>query len=362
MSKKGDMPRRGRSLHVLRVLRERIAEGEYPLNTKLPGERALAEEFGVSRVTIRKSLESLKSDGMIENRPGLGHIIIALEPVVIATQPDIGFVVQQLSNPYYSAFASELEAVLRRHDLNLILAGTGQDPEEELRCLERLNERKVKGVLLCVPDLLQHPEAVKVYLRKGLPIVIIGPRQPGLGVDTIDTDNRSAMTLAIDHLIELGHERIGFLSALAFGRNDHRRELTAEILRARGLDPGHVITVDSPDLAGGRMALDIMMEQKNRPTALVCTNDITAIGAVQRAFELGISVPEEFSLVGFDDIPMAGMAAVPLTTLAVPLDVFAEEAYKRLAARADGYSGNPIHVAVEPKLVTRASTAPPVKG
>lgn len=353
------MPKRGRSLHVLRVLRQRIADGTYPIDTKLPSERSLAEEFKVSRVTIRKSLGSLKDDGMIARRPGLGNIIAATEPVVPEVPPNIGFVVQHLSNPYYSAFATALEEVLRAHDLNMILAGTGQNPDEELRCLQRMGDLQVRGVLLCVPDRLHHPDAMKSLMSQQLPVVVIGGRQAGVALDTVDSDNRSGMAAAIDHLLELGHSSIGFLSAMAFGRTDVRMELTSELLLARGVDPGPVVSVDTPDLAGGRRALDRMLEEKHRPTAVLCTNDITAIGAVQRAFELGVSIPEEFSIVGYDDIPMASMATVPLTTVAVPLDELAELAFERLSARAAGYVGRPIHLAVEPRLVPRASTAPP---
>ena len=190
-------------------------------------------------------------------------------------------------------------------------------------------------------------------------MVIIGGRQDGVALDSVDSDNRAGMTAAIDHLVELGHTRIGFLSAMAFGRVDMRMQLTAEILRARGLEPSHLVSVDTPDLLGGRLALDTLLARDERPTAVLCTNDITAIGAVQRAFELGVSIPEEFSIVGYDDIPMASMAAVPLTTVAVPLDELAELAFERLSARAEGYEGSPIHLAVEPRLIVRGSTAAP---
>ena len=358
MTEKEAMPKRGRSLIVLRELRRRIADGAYPLETKLPSERNLAEEFEVSRVTIRKSLEILGNDGMITRRPGLGSIVSAAAPVAPSAPPNIGFVVQQLSNPYYSAFASALEEVLRAHDLNMILAGTGQNPDEELRCLQRMSELQVRGVLLCVPDHLHHPGAMKAFLNRRLPVVIIGGRQAGIALDTVDSDNQAGMTAAVDHLLELGHTRIGFLSAMAYGRSDVRMELTAELLRARGLEPGPTVTVDTPDLAGGRLAFDGLLEQKNRPTAVLCTNDITAIGAIQRAFELGVSIPGEVSIVGYDDIPMASMATVPLTTVAVPLDQLAELAFERLSARAEGYAGGPIHLTIEPRLVERASTAP----
>ncbi|MCP4902778.1 MAG: GntR family transcriptional regulator [bacterium] len=353
------MPKRGRSLHVLRVLRQRIADGTYPLETKLPSERTLAEEFKVSRVTVRKSLEGLKNDGMIMRRPGLGNIISASAPVAPPAPPNIGFVVQHLSNPYYSAFASALEAVLRARELNMILAGTGQNPEEELQCLQRMGERQVRGVLLCVPDHIHRPDAMRAFLKQRLPVVIIGGRQAGVALDSVDSDNRAGMTAAIDYLLDLGHTRIGFLSAIAFGRTDVRMQLTAEILRSKGLEPGHMVSVDTPDLAGGRLALDAMLEREDRPTAVLCTNDITAIGAIQRAFELGVSIPGEFSIVGYDDIPMASMATVPLTTVAVPLAELAELAFERLLARAEGYVGSPIHMTVEPSLVVRGSTAAP---
>jgi len=359
MTDKGHMPKRGRSLEVLRVIRKRIAEGTYPLETKLPSERSLAAEFKVSRVTIRKSLESLVADGMITSRPGLGNIISAVEPVELSVSPNVGFVVQQLSNPYYSAFASELEEILRVHDLNMTLVGTGQNPQEEIRCLRKLDEQQVRGVVLCTPDQLHDQDAVADFLKQRLPVVVIGARQTGVAVDTVDSDNLSGMTAAIDHLLELGHTRVGFLSAMAFGRRDERRELTVEILRSKGLEPGTIVNIDSPDLAGGRLALDRLLEESNPPTAVLCTNDITAIGAVQRAFEKGISIPDELSIIGYDDIPMASMTSVPLTTVAVPLAELAELAFERLSARTGGYRGNAIHMVVEPRLIVRASTGVP---
>jgi LacI family transcriptional regulator len=351
------MARRRRANDVLESLRARIEKELYEGGSPLPPERELAEECGVSRVTLRRALRLLVEEGAIERRPGVGNFVVDRTHRVASGSRSVGLLVQQIDNPYFATLARHMAAMLSSHGLNLIVAGTDQDPKNERACLARMAREGVAGLVLSLPPETRAGETARALAGTGIPVVMLGDDREGLPHDLVRIDDRAGIELALDHLTGLGHTRIGYIMAVAHKRGEKRKDLVRDSLARRGLGTGHIVEVDAPDFEGGKAGIDRILSRRSRPTAILTTNDITALGALQRAVERGIDVPGELSILGYDDIPMAAMATVPLTTVSNPTDEIAALAVERLLARMNPGSGRRVEVLLEPKLVVRASTA-----
>jgi LacI family transcriptional regulator len=353
------MARRGRANEVLEALRARIASGRYKAGTPLPPERELAEDFGVARMTVRRAVGRLVDEGTVEGRPGIGNFVVGRDRNGTSTSRAVGLIVPQIDNPFYATLARHMESELSLKGLNLIVASTGQDADGVPRCLARMSRERVRGLVLAVGLESRTCKTARALGDLGIPIVLMGGAPPGLPYDLVRGGDPTGVELAIDHLVGLGHTRIGYLKAIALKRSDGRLEIARASLARRGLRTGHIVEVDVPNFEGGKRGIDKLLARKSRPTAILTTNDITAIGALQRAAERGIDVPGELSIVGYDDIPMAAMAAVPLTTVSNPTDELAGLVVERVLARFGANRGRRVEIVLEPKLVVRASTAPP---
>jgi LacI family transcriptional regulator len=195
----------------------------------------------------------------------------------------------------------------------------------------------------------------------GISVVVAAGTPAGAEIDSITTDNRAGIELAVDHLLELGHRRVGYISAYPRQMHDLRLRLMRETLAARSLplDDDLLACPREADAEGGRRGMRWLLERQPPPTAVVAINDVAAVGALREARSAGVAVPGELSLVGFDDIPMAASAEVPLTTVRQPIAEIARLVVERLSARMEGHEGKAMSIRLAPELVVRESTAPP---
>ena len=230
--------------------------------------------------------------------------------------------------------------------------GTGPNGHEgwEMRSLSRLSGTLIDGAVLVTPTVVDgHPR---------IPVVAIDPHTGTTVLPTIDCDNLGGADSAVEHLLGLGHRRIGFLA----GRPDLQSALLREegyrrTLAAAGLDVDeNLIRVGGyrAETAGGP-ALELL-SLPQRPTAVFAANDLTAIRTIEVAESLGLRVPEDLSVVGFDNVPDAAQAN--LTTVAQPLHEIGERAMRTLLALLAGEAAAD-HVTLSTELVVRGSTAPP---
>ena len=195
-----------------------------------------------------------------------------------------------------------------------------------------------------------------------MPVVALWQGVSPLEFPTADVDDAVGIVLGLEHLIELGHRQIALVSARLPGDNTHRHDAYVSFMTERfGSIPEGYIQVVPNTLAGGEAAIRLLLERPDPPTAIVATTDLVAVGVLHAAYSMGRTVPNELSVVGYDDILIAAHTVPALTTLRMPLDEIVSEGV-RLAielARDPAASREPRVKRFRPTLVVRQSTAPP---
>lgn len=222
----------------------------------------------------------------------------------------------------------------------------------ERRSLARLGGTLIDGAVILTPTVLDAATTV--------PVVAVDPHFGPNTLPTIDAENFEGAKLATEHLISLGHTRIAYLGG--------RKELDSAMLREAGFRNAMAeagLKVDPELVREGRYWPEIaaegtrdLLSLAEPPTAIFAANDITALSAMEVAAQMGLSVPEDLSIVGFDDIPEAGLSKPALTTVRQPIKAMGEEAMRMLLDLINDVE-RPTHVRMETELIVRASSVPP---
>ncbi|MER5840376.1 LacI family DNA-binding transcriptional regulator [Streptomyces prasinus] len=269
----------------------------------------------------------------------------------------IGLVLPQITNPFFPSLVREVEHALHAEGRAVLLADCDDDPEVEAARIADLLDRQVDALLVIAADGKRSRDAVEKAAAH-VPLVLLD-RGCGPGVaDSVATDNATGMALVLDHLVTTGRRRICFVGAAGTGSAAVER-LAAYEAEAGALLPHGSGRVELGDfsLEWGRTAVDRILP--SRPDAIVCANDLLAIGVLQRLRQLGVDVPGDVAVTGFDDIPMMDLADPALTTVRQPVRALAAEAVHLLGHRLAGRNDGPRRsVRLAPELVVRASSAP----
>jgi DNA-binding LacI/PurR family transcriptional regulator len=242
----------------------------------------------------------------------------------------IGLLMPEFQNPVFAALAQALEARATGAGFATIICNTAGSAMREVDYVHMLLERRVDGmVFVCseVTDVRGEHGHYRKLLEQGARLVFVNGGSESLPVASVGVDERAAGRLATEHLLELGHTQIGFVAGGQFAQATREKALgRADALREAGLPPERLVAHASFTVDGGRHALRALLEAGNgdRPTAVICSNDLMAIGALQEAHGLGVRVPDELSIVGFDGIDATRWTAPPLTTVEQPIDEIAE--------------------------------------
>ncbi|TCA65678.1 LacI family DNA-binding transcriptional regulator [Rhizobium leguminosarum] len=273
----------------------------------------------------------------------------------------IGIVIPDLTNPFFAELVQSAEQAAANHGYNIIVMTSFDHAAKEADRIKQLTSRKVDGIML-VPSNDFHT----LKLPKGLPIVVVDRLMPGYS--GIAADHRNGVRLGVEHLLQLGHRRIGFISGPGHSvpANDRLRGYLDAIDLARERADGTrmagppLIAEAAFDYESGRSAGNYLLARarNERPTAIFASSDQQAIGCMRAAHDLGIPIPAALSILGFDGIPLASMTTPRLTTVKQPIQDIAAAAVavllnKQTAPELD----NPILFACE--ILKGETTAPP---
>jgi len=260
---------------------------------------------------------------------------------------------------YFGFLVSAVADTLERHGRPLVLsAGNGAQHEDPLATLA--SRRDVAGAILVLP---REPASELAALgRAGFPFVVLDPRtRPPEDVVAVSANQFAAARRLTEHLLELGHRRIGVV-----GGPPHWLASVDRLAGIRAalagvgvlLDPQHVRPVDDPRFEDGAAAAADLLDLADRPTALVCFNDKVAVGALRAAADRGLRVPEDLSVTGFDDLEVGHVSSPTLTTVRQPLAEMGRMSVSLLARRLAGHELDAVHVELATQLVVRGSTGP----
>ena len=267
----------------------------------------------------------------------------------------LGLLVTDLGNPFYPEVVRSVEAAAHERGYGLVLSNAADDPARELAYLDLLIERRVDGVIIASSHATRRHAAA--LASNPIPVVLINSGAVGAGLPTIDTAHRRGSRMATEHLLGLGHRRIGHISGPASNTASALRlRGVRDALRAAGRDNQDLLVAAGNGHVEGGAAAAEMAEAG--VTAILCYNDLTAIGALRTLRTEGCRVPEDISVVGFDDIEMAAWTDPPLTTVRQPIQ---EMGQLSVSWVADALSRDepelpPTVRHLRPMLVVRGST------
>lgn len=273
----------------------------------------------------------------------------------------LGLIVSDITNPFFPELVRSFEALATQHQYDLILTSTDYQTARMTGCVRRMLERKVDGVAIMTSEM--DLGLIKELARHGVPLAFMDVGRVGPRMSHVLIDYAHGIRQAVDHLAALAHTRIGFITGpLELHSARTRQQAFLDGLRANGIaaDP-KLIREGTHTAEGGQQAMNALLRVAKSPTAVVCSNDWTAIGALHAIDAAGLRVPADLSLVGFDDIPLASYASPPLTSVRVsPADV-GSTAFDALFRLIGGERLEGAAYQVPTTLVVRKSTGRPKK-
>lgn len=338
------------------ILRKEIDEGKLKVGDRILSEEKIAERHGVSLGTVRQAMAELVNEGLIYKEQGKGTFIAEKKKKKTFT---IGLLLTDIGNPFFSQLARSIQEKAHILKYSVIYYNTNDQLLRETESIDMLIKRRVDGVIL-VPVLKNGEERLMQKLRKNdIPFVYLDRYLNEPASDYVIIDNLSGVRQAMEYLISLGHKKIGCISAQPFTQVlEQRVKAYKKLVREKALATDAPLAQISnlSDDKGGYDAANKLFSMKNRPTAIFATNDIIAIGAYKAAKDRGIRIPQDLSLVGFDDIEASSHLVVPLTTISQPINEMGKVTVKILAKKSEGKDSQRLQkIVLEPKLVIRES-------
>jgi LacI family transcriptional regulator len=273
----------------------------------------------------------------------------------------IGLVVLDVRNPFFTDLAKGVETTAGKSGLAVILCNSNDDDEREQHYLSVLQEQRAFGIL--ITPVGKVTEAIEAIRRKGTPVVLVD-RGSNRRQCSVSVNDRVGGELAVAHLIEQGHTRIGFVGGpMSINQVSERLAGARAAIEAAGLRDDALVVIETPrlDVASGRATGDEIaaLPARRRPTAVFCANDLLALGLLQDTTRRKKSVPGDLAIVGYDDIEFAAAAAVPLTSVRQPRAQLGQAAMELLLEEATELEAHQHRqIVFEPELVVRESTRP----
>lgn len=270
-----------------------------------------------------------------------------------------GLIVSEITNPFFPEIVQSFEDIAVRHNYEILLTSTVYDPKRMQLAVRRMIERRVDGVAILTFGMEDSLIANLRFRKVPLVFVDIGPHVPG--VANIRINYQHGIRQAIQHLAALRHSRIAFVMGPSHLKSALARKAAFEnaMQEIRLEVPPELVVVGDHKIEGGMQALAQLIRLPAPPTAILCSNDMTAIGVMRQAYESGIVIPRDLSLVGFDDIRLAQFITPPLTSVQMSQTLLAEYAFKALLREVEDPASSPSGREYElmTTLVLRSSTA-----
>jgi LacI family transcriptional regulator len=272
----------------------------------------------------------------------------------------LGLVVSEITNPFFPELIQGFEDVAIENGFEILISSTNYDPKRMEVCIRRLLERKAEGVAIMTFGIEQ--PLLEQLSERNIPLVFVdaGPDRPG--VSLLKVDYGQGIRQGVQHLAALGHRKIGFISGPMRLHSARSRSVAfTDALEECGITARPEWHVEGDHtLEGGIRAMGKILGRTSRPSAVMCSNDMTAIGVLHKAFRVGLRVPADLSVIGYDDIQMAKVTIPPLTSIQMSRIDLAKAAVKALREHIiEG--GNPQReYKIDTRLVVRESTAYPL--
>jgi LacI family transcriptional regulator len=264
-----------------------------------------------------------------------------------------GLIISDITNPFFPELVKSFEDIAVQHGQEVLIANTNYDAARMELCVSRMLQRKVDGVAIMTSEMDER--LITEFHSREIPLVFLDTGTAQDLTSNIVVDYAAGVDAAVEHIASLGHTEIAFISGPMMLRSARvRREAFARSLARKGIGKG-LMEEGNHHVDGGHEAMARLLSGKIRPTAVLASNDMTAIGALGAIHERGLRVPEDISIVGFDDIQISAFTQPALTTVRLSRDEIARVAFRALySIRHDGGKGAEYRIPTS--LVLRRST------
>lgn len=326
----------------------------------------IAREVGVSPSTVSRALSDspLISEKTKQNvkevaqRLGYERNELA-RGLVKGSSGAVGLVVADITNPFFSDIAQGVGEVAHRFGYGVMLCDTAGKANRESDYIRLLRRKRVDGLILTSATM--DDPYLKDLAKTRTPFILVSRLCRSVNAPYVVVDDRVGARLAVEHLINLGHQYIAFIGGPANVQSSRDRMATyREVLQEHGLaEKEEWMGFSDFTQTAGRKVGRQMLSLPERPSAIFAANDMIALGVLEVAEEMGVLIPDDLSLVGYNDISYASLPRVQLTTVAQPTQEMGKIATEWLLSTIEEHKRHPLHCVLNPHLAVRRSTAPP---
>lgn len=347
-------------VQVAAVLKERIQNGLWPHGSSLPSEKDLCAEFDVARGTVRQALQTLENDGLLRREQGRGTFVHINDVNADKVQHKrLAFIVPYVRDSSVPAVLIGFQQVAEQANYSVIFNHVNNDLKQQERVMRKLVSEGVTGIALYPVDSENLP-LVENLSASGFPLVLIDRYLRSVSSDYVMTDHFGGAIRGAHYLFDQGHRRVGFATWLSPAVSmEHRYLGYRQALLERGFQPDERLVCR----VEGYPMIDLSplceyLSGDDRPSAVFAANDQIAIGIYRAAAAVGLSIPDDLSVLGFDNLDVSAHLEPPLTTLAQPFTQIGQAAANILLRRIDGDSTYFQQVTLPTELVIRQSCRP----
>lgn len=327
--------------------------------------QSIAEAAGVHRSTAARALDPGQSHRIsaevVERVQAEAHSQGYRRDAVAASLRTgrsrlVGVVVPDLANPVFAPILDGIGEHLASEGYSMLVADGGASEESQVNIVEELIARRVDGLILATAK--RQDPVLSVCLNAGIPTVLVNRREDGLRATSIVTDDLGGMRLAVEHLVSLGHRRIGHLAGPEdLSTGILRRQGFEDAMAAAGLDSSAIVSAIAYSRPTGQSATADLLDRWTDLTAIAASNDLLALGALLELKRRGIACPGQMSVIGHNDMPLVDMIDPPLTTINIGHNTMGKEAARNLLEQISEKGSGPAALLIPTGLIRRGSTA-----
>ncbi|MFF2483448.1 GntR family transcriptional regulator [Paenibacillus sp. NPDC058071] len=349
---------------------EQIKSQAWQPLSRIPSENELAEQFGVSRITVKNALTELVDRGIVYRLQGKGTFVSDRNQDELLTIPEetyatpkrtIGFLLPRLDNRFTANLLSGIEDSLSEQGYHLIFSKTNDSQEEEITKIREMQQYGVEGLIIYPVEGENYNNEILSLTLNRFPLVLLDRLLRGIDTNSVSSNNFEAAVSAVNHLHELGHQHIGFISTKVEGTSSIEERLAGyeraledhHILIDRSLEMTRLLVNDSDEQVNG--LIEQFLLANRQMTALLSSNHSPQV--IQIAHRLGIRVPEDLSVVFFDDVVHPEFSIVPPTVVVQQERELGQEAGKLIVEQIKRGGGEYKQIKLPTSLVVRSSTS-----
>ena len=299
-----------------------------------------------TRARVMKAIEELKYHPNLHARSLAG-----------GKSRTIGMIVSNMENPFFFDIYKTVASDVHARGYEVVMANTDYNAEQLVTSIRLMIGRRVAGLAAVVSEMA--PELIDELTGSGIPVVFYDVGQPRPNITNIRVDYRRGIDKVIDYLHSTGHQHVAFIGhhSMLGPINERMKAVTDAVAKYSSMRV-RSIAADSDTLDGGRHAARALLASGEQPTAIICVNDITAVGALRELRERGIRVPQDISVTGFDNVKLSEFCFPALTTVHIPRDRIGHIMCDRLIPPAGVIETIEHEIVIDPEFVLRDSTGP----